>query len=125
MVLFKALPSPHWDIPYNTTARGVLMDLNDSPDSIDTYFFIITLNMTKEENEEDHHDYKNEHEKGYFMFMVNATEESADLRGLPVLSNFSATVYLVDKTNEIYKSPLFPVQTNEGGKYSFFAVWLF
>lgn len=83
------------------------MDFNDFFDSIDINFFIIILNMIKEENEEDYYDYKNEYEKGYFMFMVNVMEEFVDLCGLLVLSNFFVIVYFVDKINEIYKSFLF------------------
>ena len=117
VILSTAPPSPYWDITYNTTTNGLLVDLSGSPGSIDTNFIIISLNKTKERNDEDHHDGDdNEDKQGHFMFIVNYTETVAEASVLPPMSNFTTTVYLVDKSNEIYRSHVFLVQTDEGGR---------
>ena len=102
----------------NTTQDGrVLVDLSGSPSSIDGNFFIISLNETKRNEEDDHHNDDDDNDGGQYLFMFNSTNTLiAELSGAPVFRNFTATVYIVDKGNEIFRSEVFLVQTPEGGE---------
>ena len=52
-----------------------------------------------------------------FLHMVHSNHTSAEVKGLPMFTKFTATVYLVDTANEIYKSQTAEVETGEGCKY--------
>lgn len=102
----------------NTTQDGrVLVDLSGSPASIDDSFFIISLNETKRNEDDHHHHDDDDDDEGRYLFMFNSSNTLiAELSGAPVFRNFTATVYIVDKSNEIFRSELFLVQTPEGGE---------
>lgn len=48
--------------------------------------------------------------------MFNSSKTIAKISGAPVFSNFTAIVYVVDKSNEMFKSGIFFVETDEGGE---------
>ena len=78
------------------------------------------MNETKK-NDDDHHYYGHEDDDddddGRYLFMFNSSNTLvAEISGAPIFRNFTAIVYVVDKSNEIFRSEEFLVQTPEGGE---------
>lgn len=97
----------------------VVVDLSGSPSNIDDNFFIISMNETKSNDHDDHHHGYDgdDDDDGRYLFMFNSSNTLvAELSGAPVFRNFTTTVYVVDKSNEIFRSEEFLVQTPEGGE---------
>lgn len=117
-----AQPSPsQWDITANVSNDGsVSVDLTGYPNSLDAAFFIASFNKTMSDQDYDeHHHYHDDRNKPMeYLYMVNSSETMANVSGLPVFTNFTATVYLVDQSNDIYQSEEIPVETGEGGEYN-------
>lgn len=112
-----------WDITPNITDDGtVLLDLSGSPDDIDDSFFIISANKTRENQDDEHHDDDDDNDDGRYLFMVNSSREIVEISGVPVFSNFTAIVYIVDTAHNIFKSEEFRFQTGEGSKWDVFII---
>jgi len=95
-----------------------MVDWSGFPNSLDAAFFIISLNETMPIQDEDHHNHHDEDRKPRaFLHMVDSNHTSAEVRGLPMFREFTATVYLVSTANEIYKSESAQVETGEGCEY--------
>ena len=103
----------------NTNQEGkVVVDLSGSPSGIDDNFFIISMNETKG-NDDDHHHHGDDDADngGRYLFMFNSSNSLfAELSAAPVFRNFTTIVYIVDKSDKIFRSEEFLVQTPEGGK---------
>lgn len=77
------------------------------------------MNETKSNDHDDrHHGYDDDDDDdGRYLFMFNSSNTLvAELSAAPVFRNFTTTVYVVDKSNEIFRSEEFLVQTPEGGE---------
>ena len=97
----------------------VVVDLSGSPSGIDDNFFIISMNETKGNDDYHHHygDDDDDDDGGRYLFMFNSSNSLvAELSAAPVFRNFTTIVYIVDKSNEIFRSEEFLVQTPEGGE---------
>ena len=97
----------------------VVVDLTGSPSSIDDNFFVISMNETKRIHKDDHYDGSDDddNDDGRYLFMFNSSNMLvAELSGAPVFRNFTTTVYVIDKSNEIFRSEEFLVQMPEGGE---------
>ena len=72
-------------------------------------FFIISLNGTPRASHQN---------KPIKLLSIAANSSRTDkvVSGLPVFTNFVATVYLVDINNDIYKSNTISVETEGSGK---------
>lgn len=71
--------------------------------------------------DDDHHHHGNDerNKPRTFLHMVNSNHTSAEVSSLPMFSQFTATVYLVTRDFEIYKSEVAQVETGEGGECLF------
>lgn len=80
------------------------------------------MNETKRNDYDDYHHDDDDVDNGRYLFMFNSSNTLvAELSGAPVFRNFTATVYIVDKSNEIFRSEEFLIQTPEGGKWEILA----
>ena len=52
-----------------------------------------------------------------FLRIVDSSNTSIHVTGLPVFSQHIVLVYLVDVNGDVYKSVTIVVETDEGGKY--------
>ena len=87
--------------------------------NLNTAFFIISLNQTMPPIPPyDYYGRYNYYRPRVFLHMVHSNYTSAEVKGLPVYSKFTATVYLVDTAYDISKSQTVQVETAEGCKYS-------
>lgn len=112
------MPTP-WYLSSNTNQDGkVVVDLSGSPSSVEDNFFIISMDETKRNDDDDHHHGDNDDDNGgRYLFMFNSSNTLvAELSGAPVFRNFTTIVYIVDQSNEIFRSEEFLVQTPEGGE---------
>lgn len=98
----------------------VVVNLSGSPSSIDDAFFIISMNETQKNDYDAYYhddDMDDDDDNGRYLFMFNSSNTLvAELSRAPVFRNFTATVYIVDKSNEIFRSEEFLIQTPEGGE---------
>ena len=94
--------------------------MSGSPSGIDDNFFIISMNETKGNDDYHHHygdDDDDDDDGGRYLFMFNSSNSLvAELSAAPVFRNFTTIVYIVDKSNEIFRSEEILVQTPEGGE---------
>lgn len=91
--------------------------MSDSPGNIDDSFFIVSANKTKKREGYDHHGDDDDNKEERYLFMFNSSTTLAEFSDVPSFSNFTAIVYIVSKTHNIFKSEGFLVQTGEGGKW--------
>lgn len=68
------------------------------------------------DKDDDEHHHNDDDKSMEFLYVVNSTEPLAKVSGLPVYSNFTVVVFLVDKNYDIYKSTEIITQTGEGGE---------
>lgn len=107
-----------WNINGNEENSSISLDWSGSPGNLDINFFVISLNQTELSpyvKDDDHH-YDNEKKLVRFLKIVNSSETSINITDLPIAAKFIATVYIVDKNNEIYMSEKLMISTEEGGK---------
>ena len=110
-------PSPSWDISLNDrNASSLSLDWSGFPGALNADFFIISLNQTQinQDSEHDHHD-EHENKPLRLLEIVNASQTTVVISGLPAATEFIAIVYLVDTNNDIYKSGTRLVKTEESG----------
>ncbi|XP_068682562.1 uncharacterized protein [Montipora foliosa] len=104
-----------WSITGQTaSSKSVTIDWSGFP-NLNTAFFIISLNQTMPPIPPyDYYGHYNYYRPRVFLHMVHSNYTSAEVKGLPVYSEFKATVYLVDTAHDIYKSQTVQVETAEG-----------
>ena len=112
---------PPWYITTNSSHDGrVQVNLSTHPDDDDVAFFITSFTMIESDQHDDHH---HQHEEDddkpmEYLHMENASQTLAKVPNLPVFTNFTLTAYLVDVTNDIYRSEDIIIETPEGGEYN-------
>ena len=107
-------PSTAWDIHgFNTSQTSLFVDWSNIPGDLQANFFILSLNRTRPQ-----FFYKDGKTSSFFR-IVDSSNTSINVPGLPVFSQYIVLVYLVDVNGEIFKSDTIVVQTDEGGKLSF------
>ena len=103
-------PSTPWNIHgFNTSQTSLFVDWSSTPGDLQAVFFILSLNQTRPQLY-----YK---DGSSFLRIVDSSNTSINVPGLPVFSQYIALVYLVDVIGDIYKSDTIVVQTDEGGKF--------
>ena len=103
-------PSTPWNIHgFNTSQTSLFVDWSSTPGDLQADFFILSLNQTRPQLY-----YK---DGSSFLRIVDSSNTSINVPGLPVFSQYIALVYLVDVNGDIYKSDPIVVQTDEGGKF--------
>ena len=103
-------PSTPWNINgFNTSQTSLFVDWSSTPGDLQADFFILSLNQTRPQLY-----YK---DGSSFLRIVDSSNTSINVPGLPVFSQYIALVYLVDVNGDIYKSDPIVVQTDEGGKF--------
>ena len=109
-------PSIAWNIHgFNTSQTSLFVDWGNLPGHLQADFFILSLNQTRPQLF-----YRAGKETilaTAFLRIVDSSNTSIDVAGLPVFSQYIALVYLVDENGDVYKSDTIVVQTNEGGKF--------
>ena len=102
--------STPWNIHgFNTSQTSLFVDWSSTPGDLQAVFFILSLNQTRPQLY-----YK---DGSSFLRIVDSSNTSINVPGLPVFSQYIALVYLVDVIGDIYKSDTIVVQTDEGGKF--------
>ena len=103
-------PSTPWNIHgFNTSQTSLFVDWSSTPGDLQADFFILSLNQTRPQLY-----YK---DGSSFLRVVDSSNTSINVPGLPVFSQYIALVYLVDVIGDVYKSDTIVVQTDEGGKF--------
>ena len=103
-------PSTPWNIHgFNTSQTSLFVDWSSTPGDLQADFFILSLNQTRPQLY-----YK---DGSSFLRIVDSSNTSINVPGLPVFSQYIALVYLVDVNGDVYKSDTIVVQTDEGGKF--------
>ena len=103
-------PSTPWNIHgFNTSQTSLFVDWSSTPGDLQADFFILSLNQTRPQLY-----YK---DGSSFLRVVDSSNTSINVPGLPVFSQYIALVYLVDVNGDVYKSDTIVVQTDEGGKF--------
>ena len=107
-----------WNINGNEGSSFISLDWSGSPGNHNINFFVIFLNQTELSPyvKDDDHYYNNENKLVCFLKIVNSSETFVNITDLPIAAKFVATVYMIDKNNEIYKSEKLMISTEEGGK---------
>lgn len=107
-----------WNINGNEGSSFISLDWSGSPGNYNINFFVIFLNQTELSPyvKDDDHYYNNENKLVRFLKIVNSSETFVNITDLPIAAKFVATVYMIDKNNEIYKSEKLMISTEEGGK---------
>ena len=107
-------PQPTWNIHgFNTSQTSLIVDWSNVPGSLEVDFFILSMNQTRP-------NYKWDERKTSFLRIVNSTTMSMNVSNLPVFSQYTVRVYLVDVDGDVYQSELIVVETGEGGKLILF-----
>ena len=105
-------PSTTWNIHgFNTSQTSLVVDWSNTPGDLQADFFILSLNKTRPQLS-----YKDGRTNS-FLRIVDSSNTSINVPGLPVFSQYIALVYLVDMNGDVYKSDTIVVQTDEGGKF--------
>ena len=116
-ILIVAIPPPTtWNIHgFNTSQTSLFVDWSNVPGSLQTDFFILSMNRTRPIYEDDRFNDKDERLTS-FLRIVNSSTTSMNVSNLPVFSQYIIRIYLVDVNGEVYKSERIVVETDDGGK---------
>ena len=85
------------------------MDWSGVPGSLQGEFFILFMNRTRPNFDED----KN---TTSFLRIANSSKTWMNVSNLPVFSQYTVRVYLIDVNGDVFKSEGTVVETDEGGK---------
>ena len=109
--------SNSWTISGQTSSSSsVIVTWSGFPNNLNAAYFMIYLNETP--SHVHHYNYKY-YKPRVFLHMIHSNHSSAEVKGLSMFTEYSAIVFLVDTTFDIYKSQTIRVRTGEGCKWTF------
>ncbi|XP_067024678.1 uncharacterized protein [Acropora muricata] len=105
--------SNSWTVSGQTSSSSsVIVTWSGFPNNLNAAYFIISLNQTP--SYVHHYNNYKHYKPRVFLHMVHFNHSSAEVKGLSMCTEYSATVFLVDTTFGIYNSQTIRVQTGEG-----------